>query len=69
MKNNFPQILWKTGFHCSVDELLEFTFSMTSMENKFPVEFNLAGADEFTLNELKLFNNFEGNLKSYYNGK
>ena len=56
-------------FHSSVDELLEFTFSMTSMENKFPVEFNLAGADEFTLNELKLFNNFEGNLKSYYNGK
>ena len=56
-------------FHSSVDELLEFTFSMTSMENKFPVEFNLAGGDEFTLNELKLFNNFEGNLKSYYNGK
>ena len=42
---------------------------MTSMENKFPVEFNLAGVDEFTLNELKFFNNIEGNLKTYYNGK
>ena len=63
MENDFPQTPLKTWFHRSEDKLLEVTFSMTSMENKFPLEFNLAGVDEFTLNELKFFNDFEDNLK------
>ena len=35
MKNNLPHILWKTGFHCSVDELMGDTFSMNSVETEF----------------------------------
>ena len=55
----FPHILWKTGFHCAVDELLiEGTFSVNLVEkwipeSKFPVELDLSFLDEFTLKSWK----------------